>query len=293
MWNEAANLSYSSSYLMKNYPEAAKWLMQNMDDNELAIVPMLGVFETLQPDLKGKLVHYSDAWKGAGVHLKADNTLAEILLVRSYLLDYMKQEKIRYLLVSATDPYNTRLFEKQIQDELALFEVNEFHSSGSLWNDPVTIYTYARARREIFKLAFTNDTKYNTRGNAEVFIDTSGLVIFYTGDSSVYIPIFLNSSLVEKLLLTVHAAEMSEGVRGNIVLYLDVDGDGKWGGWEVDTGMLIPIPGVSGKTEILFSQEFYKIAYDIIQVGIALYGDTSQTITIKTITFYEAYEPGT
>lgn len=297
MWNEAANISYSSSYQMKNYPEAAEWLLENMDENELAIVPMIGVFETLEPDLRGKLVHYSDIWKGAGIPLKADNDLIDILTVRRYLLKYLKQKNIEYIVVSPVDPYSARLFKNEITDELALFEVIKFHSEGSLWNDPITIYKPVGARREIFKLTF-NSTEptfdYHTRGDFILNFTSTGMAIRYEGASSVYIPTLVNSSGIENLFLSVHLTEMSSGVEGNIVLYLDKNGNDQWDDWDVDTGILIPLPNkTSFGYGILFSEELYKIGYNIVQVGIVLFGASQQqSITVWSITFYEAYELG-
>jgi len=291
MWNEAVNFSYNSSFMMENYPEAAKWLVLNMGANETALVPVIEIFEALEPDLKGRLVRYSDIWEGANVVLEADNDLEDILTVRRYLVKYLKQEKTSYIVVSQNDPYSGRLFEREVQDELVLFKVIEFHSEGSIWNERITVYKFASVRREIFSLALTTEPqKYETRGDIDVSFGETGMAILYEGDSGVYIPLFLNSSVIEKLLLTVHVTQMSSQVEGNIVLYLDKNGNGKWDNWDVDGGILIPLPEKTPSFwGILMSQEFYKIGYDIVMVSLVLNSESPQTIAVKFITFYEVY----
>jgi len=289
MWDEAVNFTYGSSYIMSNYPEAARWLVHNLGDNELAIVPSSVVFEALEPELKGRIIPFSDIWKGAGVFLAADNTIGHILAVRRYLAQYLRLEKIGYILVSRNDPYSARLFEGEIQDELVLLKIIEFHSESLFWNDPVTVYEFTSTRREIFNLTLSAEpAKYHTNGNINLSFNESGMAIHYEGEVGVYIPIFVNSSTMENLLLTVYLKEMSLGAKGNVVVYLDKDGDGRWGGWDVDTGVLIEIPQKPPlRNEILLSQKIYKISYNIIQVGIVLYGTSPEAITVDSIIFYE------
>jgi len=289
MWNEAVNYSYSSSYQMSNYPEAARWLVENMEENESALVPFSKVFEGIEPRLIGRLRAWSDVWKDAGISLEADDDPEDLLAVRRYLIQFLKQKNVVYMLNSPNDPYCARLLNSEINDQLVLFRVRDFYEESSLWNEPITVYSYATGRREIFRLNLTTEPKpFETRGNVTVFFDEFGMHINCQGDSNVYIPIFVNSSPIERLSLSVYMTSMSEAFKGDIVLYLDKDGDGSWGGWDKDTGITTPIP--QKPPSMIFMKDFYNIEYNIIQIGLAFYGESRQFLAIETIVFYEAYE---
>lgn len=290
MWNTAHNYSYTSSYLMKNYPEASEWLLRNIEPTEKIIVPFINVFESIEPNLKEYLVEYSEVWQYANVFLKADNSLEDILEVRNALIDVINFANIKYIVVNSNDPYCSRLFDGEYNDNLRLHltKVKVFHTPDSAWNDPLNIYRFNPFVEERLNfVSIAGFSEYRTNGVVQLNFNSVGIEIDFENESRIYLPVFLNSSDFESMILLVNVVNLSSTVQGSLVLYFDKDGDEKWGGWNVDYGITIPFKEPDSQSEMWMYESFAEIEYNLLQIGIILDSSTPEHFTIKRISLFE------
>jgi len=145
-WTEGFASSITAGQLMGLYKVTSQWLASNLDESEIAIVPLEAVFLLSSSDLRGKTVSYKFFWDKAGVTLRADNTIEEYYLVQDQLLNFIKENNsLEYLVVDWMDDYCKPLFQSSlgIQNELAPYLKKVHEESFTLpnqWTARIEIY---------------------------------------------------------------------------------------------------------------------------------------------------------
>jgi len=125
MWEESVVFSEERSLLYETYYDAAKWLSDNLEENQTALLPNTQVFWSLDESLMKQTKDYADVWKLTGITLRSNTTDAEILVARDHLREYIKDDsQLKYLVIDWVDkhgrayfvPRDCEQFDKSLQE---------------------------------------------------------------------------------------------------------------------------------------------------------------------------------
>jgi len=145
-WNTLLKSDYlpMNSEYMATYQRTAKWLEENVNENEYMLVPFSFIFEYNLKKYKENLISYEVIWDDINVNpLKLDLSQEEQIEARDYLINFIENNKsINYIVIDWIDPYIRSIYEV---DDGTLFQ-----NLILIHEEIVTIGTYL-PRIKIFK----------------------------------------------------------------------------------------------------------------------------------------------
>lgn len=149
-WTQGIQLTNQSSETMILYKKTGDWLINNMNDNETAIVPLEKIFFINNNGLNNKILSYNYFWDKLGIQLKADTSREEILLIRQEILSYIKNNRnVKYLVVDWMDDYCQLIFKQNFSDELNAY-LHEIHSESYInpnsWVVKIIVYKISSSK---------------------------------------------------------------------------------------------------------------------------------------------------
>ena len=295
MWQNALIYSKDASSSTGVFVDASNWLSSNLGTEYLALVPMPDVFSVVSPSINSQLLSYSSLWASAGVTLQANTTDFEVLQVRNYLIDFLKENpSVRYVVRDWVDPYASRIFEANANDELMtlLREAKVIPMTlRTGWSTKITIYQrvkYSLSKTLDFsvpvKKAFTSPQNVNVThapDGATFHINSSRVGIYLPFEEGI------NCSIQNYLKIKIKPKV--ENLTVSLVFYHDLNQDGRWSGYDLDYVKSIPYQS----NLRLLNDDFYTIygivssADDLlVQLGIILQSENKGTITFSDIQIY-------
>ena len=134
--------SQNASDTMYDFKIASTSLSKNMQKTDLAIVPYSVVFDSYEPSLYGHFIDSSTIWTKAGVYFGGDTTAQDILRVRSFLFNFLKEmPTVKYIVIDKIYPQTYLLFNSSIYDELNSVLIKEIEfPQKSGYTDPISVY---------------------------------------------------------------------------------------------------------------------------------------------------------
>jgi hypothetical protein len=296
MWQKASTLSGDSSTSLGAFVGAPEFLSKNLGQNEVALVPMIDVFYALNPGLHDKLIDYKALWDSAGVVLMADTTTSEVLRVRNYFIDFLKKNsQVKYIVRDWVDPYDIRIYELNVKDELMLLlhemKMLPFMLSTG-WSNQVTIYNRVQYT-PLFAMKFSSSPKqyFTIPSNAYVKFDSNGVTIQKSGQwVGFYLPLDVGINASRQNYLTLQFRPDIENLSLSLVFYYDKNGDGVFSGYDVDY-----TKGTNfNQTQKGWAKdEWHQIALGIpqeenplVQISIITQGGTYGTLTLANLEVY-------
>jgi len=292
MWEKASTYSRDGSASLGVFVEASGFLSQNLKENEMALVPMAEVFYSSNPQLRDKLLDYQSLWGSAGVILKADTTREQELRVRSFFIDFLKQNpQVRYVVRDWNDPYAVRLYEATANDELMIIlrevKVMPFTLSTG-WGDKITIYENVHYDAFLaMKLSSPPLRSFTIPLNASVQYDSDGVTIQKAGPRVGYYFALEGTDFSEQSYLTIQIKHDVEDLQLMISFYYDADGDGRFSGYNgtdyVKAWVISQVPqGVWYK----IYQVIPRSDDPITDAAITMTGDKNGSVTLKDLIVY-------
>ena len=296
MWEKALIYSKDASDSLSVFIEASEWTSKNLKEGEIALIPMPDIFYVANPELKNKLVDYRSLWRSAGVILQANTTKEEILKVRSYFVNFLKEnQQVKYVVRDWVDPYSKPLYEANVNDELAILireaKVIPFTLSTG-WSSKITIYQ--RVQYSIlFSIELTSPPKqfFTLPRDVLVQYDSDGATI-HTADPYVgfYLPFEEGINDSKQNYLTMLIKPDVEDLELTLVFYYDKNRDGVFSGYEIDyvksaTFSQNKLGWVTGEGYTIY-QVIPKADDPVVQIGIILMDDKNGTVTLRNLTVY-------
>jgi len=111
MWEFSVDYSERKSLIHGTFFSAAKWLSENFDENQTALLPTTEIFWSLDDSLMKRTKDYAEVWKLTGIFLQANITEAEILEARNHLREYIKSDpQLKYVVMDWVDTYGRVYF---------------------------------------------------------------------------------------------------------------------------------------------------------------------------------------
>ena len=111
MWNFSANYFEKRSLLHETHFNTAKWLSENLKEDQMALIPSNHVFWSLDASLINHTQNYKEVWELSGIILQANTTEAEIKQAQNHLREYINDNpEIKYLVIDWVDKYGTKYF---------------------------------------------------------------------------------------------------------------------------------------------------------------------------------------
>jgi hypothetical protein len=296
MWQKGLTCSRDGSTSLSAFAETSEFLSQNLGQNESALVPMRDVFYVMNPELRGKLVDYWSIWNSAGVILQANTPKEEMLKVRSYFVEFLKENlQIKYIVRDWVDSYAKHLYEAMVADELMvlLSEVKTIPFTLSTgWSSSITIYEKVQYTN-LFAINSSSPPKqfFTIPSNATIQFGSNGTTIQKAGQRvGFYLPLDTKINATKQHHLTMQIELNIENVRLLIVFYYDKNRDGVFSGYEID---YVKSAGFNQTQLNWVTREWYKIyqvipkADDpVVQIGIIMEGNKPGTITLADLVVY-------
>ncbi len=111
MWDFSVAYSEQKSLIHGTFYSATKWLSENLEENQTALLPSTQIFWSLDNSLIKQTKDYADVWKLTGIYLQSNTTEAEILEARNHLREYIKGEsQLKYLVIDWVDRHGRVYF---------------------------------------------------------------------------------------------------------------------------------------------------------------------------------------
>jgi len=298
MWRSANTASNDASMALGAFVEASQWLSENLREGEIALVPFLGVFSVLNPELGDKLMDYESIWSSAGVTIFERGDLKSLERLRRYFIDFLQNNwEIKYVVRDWVEPYVTFLFGAMVSDEL-MFLLSEIKilpftlSTG--WSSKITIYEIVRYT-SLFSVGLSYPPKgYSTSPpNARIQYSWSGATIEKVGPGvGLYLPLESGINASRKNFLTVQIRLDVEDLELAIVFYFDRNRDGVFSDYVTDYAKTATfnqneMGWVRGQWYTIYQTIPQGEADDpMVQIGFILIGDAVGTVTLKDLIVY-------
>jgi len=106
MWNSSIEFSKDQVSYIKIYELGTKWLSENLEKNESAIVPLGSIFWAMDPSLKNHTKTYSEFWKEGKVdviHATEEEREKMRDLFWKYVLD--NDENVKFIVTTWNDKH--------------------------------------------------------------------------------------------------------------------------------------------------------------------------------------------
>jgi len=148
MWALSIEEAETRSFPKESFFKATKWLSQNLDENEIALIPNSKVFWSYDESLIDKTISYDGIWESSGVILRANITESEINFARDHLKEYINNnENIKYVVIDWVDKYGDRFFEsmnckkfqKNLKEAKRFFFTQPTEEEGVFWTSGIMI----------------------------------------------------------------------------------------------------------------------------------------------------------
>lgn len=142
MWNKGIEKVSYNNLVMKTFKDTGDWLESVLNENEFVFLPSEYIFYVNNPALKPLDLNYNIVWEKAGVIYKADITDEELKVVRTTLIDMIKNNsQIKYLVIDwmTTMKY---IFNLDIADDLLnlTFIVHTETVQSESYNPSIIVY---------------------------------------------------------------------------------------------------------------------------------------------------------
>lgn len=274
--------------------EASTWLSQNLGQNEVAVVPSVVLFYNTQPSLIGRLIDYRSLWDASEVMLTADTTENDILRVRSYLVEYLKSNsQVKYVLRDWVNPYAERLYEATTNDELMLQlqQIREIPFILGGWSRIVTIYEKMHYTMSLTVNFTAGERFFTLPSNATVNFDSNGVTV-QKADTRVgfYLPLETGIDASRQAYLAMLFKLDVQNVDLILGFYYDVNGDGVWSGYDVDTYSGVKLSqaqkGWAQGQWYDLVQSIPASASPMIQIALIVDAGTTGTVSFSNLVVY-------
>ena len=129
MWDFSVDYSEQRSMVHGTFFNATKWLSENLEKNQTALLPSTQVFWSLDESLIKQTKDYEDVWKLTGIFLQSNTTESEILEARNHLREYIKSDsQLKYLVIDWVDRHGSVYFKPRNCEKFdeTLKEVEKF-----------------------------------------------------------------------------------------------------------------------------------------------------------------------
>lgn len=105
MWDSAIRFYENYAAQIAVYYDTAQWISSNLDNNEMAFLPMEQIFWSINPALKDKTYTYDFTLESRGYVVRPDSTDAEFLEVNRYLKEFVNDDinNVKYLVFDWVD----------------------------------------------------------------------------------------------------------------------------------------------------------------------------------------------
>jgi len=111
MWNFSVDYSEEKSLRLGTLYYTAKWLSENLKDDQVAIIPNSQVLWSHDTSLINRTQSFKEVWQLSGIILQANTTETEKEEARNHLREYVKNNpKVKYLVIDWADKYGTAYF---------------------------------------------------------------------------------------------------------------------------------------------------------------------------------------
>ena len=296
MWQNATVYSKDASVSTGVFVDASRWLSSNLGAEEMVIVPMPAIFSVINPDLTSKLVSYHSIWDSAGVILQASTTDSEVLQVRNYLIDFLKENpQVKYVVRDWVGGYSKPLYEANVDDELMILireaKVIPFTSSDG-WSNKITIYERVQyAALASMDFSVPQNQSFTSPQDVLIQYDSDGAVI-HKADSRVgyYLPLEEEINASKQNYLAMQIKPDIENFELTLAFYFDVNRDGRWSGYDIDyvksaTFIQTKLGWMTGEWNTIY-QVIPQADDPVVQMGIILMGDKNGTVTLRNLSAY-------
>lgn len=127
---------------MNSFKETGQCLETALEPEDLVLLPMDYIFYLNNPSLKEYGLNYDFIWEKSGVIFKADITTEELKIVRTILIDEIKNNpQIKYLVVDWMSN-NKYIFNLNVTDDLydLIYLTHEVKAKVKMWPPSILIY---------------------------------------------------------------------------------------------------------------------------------------------------------
>jgi len=148
MWTISIEESERRSFPQESFAKASKWLSQNLEENETALIPTYDVFLSFEHSLFNKTSGYDDIWKSSEVIVRANITKAEKNFAREHLKEYIKNdENLKYVVIDWVDRHGSLFFENMncknflpnLKEAKRFFFTLPTEQEGQFWRSGIMI----------------------------------------------------------------------------------------------------------------------------------------------------------
>jgi len=111
MWNFSVDFSEKKSLIHGTFFSATKWLSENLEENQTALLPNTHVFWSIDDSLIKQTKDYQEVWELSGIILRANITDTEILNAQNHLRQYVNNNpELKYLVIDWVDAHGRKYF---------------------------------------------------------------------------------------------------------------------------------------------------------------------------------------
>ena len=117
MWNSSIGISSELVLYIEVYEAGAKWISENLEKNESAVLPKGHVFWSFDPSLKNHTKTYSEFWDEGEVDV-IHATEEEKEKIRSLFWEHVadNDEKVKFIVASWNDKHMKSTLKMQTKD---------------------------------------------------------------------------------------------------------------------------------------------------------------------------------
>jgi len=117
MWNSSVESASELVLYIEVYEIATKWISENLEKNESAILPIGYIFWSLDPSLKDHTKTYSEFWDEGGVDL-IHATEEEREKIQSLFWEHVvdNDKKVKFVVASWNDKHMKSTLKMEVRD---------------------------------------------------------------------------------------------------------------------------------------------------------------------------------
>jgi hypothetical protein len=293
MWQRGLASSNDASTSMGAFFETSEWLSENLDQNEIVVVPSIEIFLVLNPELSQRFVNYRSIWDSADISFQERSSAEKLQKLQNYFNEFLKENpKVKYLVLDWVDPYARYIFEKNDELLFLLEEVKVIPFTLSTgWSNKITIYERAEYA-SLFSFDFSVPPKQFSilPTDALVQFDSDGATIHKANSRvSLYLPMEEGINASEQNYLTMHFKYDIADLSLQLVFYYDYNRDGRWSGYNVDYVKSATFDqtklGAKGGWHTIY-QIIPQADDSVIQIGLLLNGDHDGVTILSDLAVY-------
>jgi len=117
MWNSSIGISSDLVSYIEVYEAGTKWISENLEKNELAVLPLGHIFWSLEPSLKNHTKTYSEFWNEGEVDV-IHGSEEEREKIRSLFWEHVadNDKKVKFIVASWNDKYMKSILKMHTKD---------------------------------------------------------------------------------------------------------------------------------------------------------------------------------